>query len=130
MNGEQVSVRVKPNKGTVLAELNVIDQIKLIFANFQNKDAEELNANKIVSIADMKDKAAFILIIEKAVEKLDGHKSITLEVSSKYLFYAKDLLSDTTGYGRYYDFILDTPDLPIRIPHSFKLTIAKKGTLK
>lgn len=127
MNGEQINVRIKPTKTTVLAELNFIDQIKLIFANFQNKDAEELAASKIVSLADMKDKAAFIQIIEKAVVKLDGHKSITLEISSKYLFYTKELLNDTTGYGRYYDFELDTPDLPISIPHSFRLKISKKA---
>lgn len=128
MNGEQVSVRVKPTKSTVLAELNIIDQIKLIFANFQNKDAEELAASKVVSLADMKDKAAFIQIIEKAVAKLEGHKSITLEISSKYLFYAKDLLNDKTGYGRYYNFEMETPDLPIRIPHSFRLTVSRKVT--
>lgn len=127
MNGEQINVRIKPTKTTVLAELNFIDQIKLIFANFQDKDAEELAASKIVSLADMKDKAAFIQIIEKAVVKLDGHKSITLEISSKYLFYTKELLNDTTGYGRYYDFELDAPDLPISIPHSFRLKISKKA---
>ena len=127
MNGEQINVRIKPTKTTVLAELNFIDQIKLIFANFQDTDAEELAASKIVSLADMKDKAAFIQIIEKAVVKLDGHKSITLEISSKYLFYTKELLNDTTGYGRYYDFELDTPDLPISIPHSFRLKISKKA---
>lgn len=126
-SGEMISVRVKPTKNTVLAELNLIDQIKLIFANFQNKDVEELNASKIVSTADMKDKAAFILILEKAIERLDGHKSITLEISSKYLFYVKDVLDDKSGYGRYYHFELEKPDLPVSIPHSFRLTISKRA---
>lgn len=126
MNGEKISVRVKPTKTTVLAELNVIDQLKLIFSNFQNKDEEELAASKVVSLSDMKDKAAFIQIIERAVEKLDGHKSVTLEISSKYLFYADELLSDKSGYGRYYDFELDKPDLPISIPHTFRLKIMRK----
>ena len=60
MKGEIINVRVKPGHHTLLAELSVIDQLKLILANWQNRDAQELDANKTFALSDMKDKAGFI----------------------------------------------------------------------
>lgn len=122
-----INVRIKPTKNTVLAELSVLDQIKLIFSHFINRDSEELEAARTVSLNELKEKAEFMKIIDKSIEKLDGHDSITILVTSKYQVYAEELLNDKTGLGRYYEFKLDIPDIPLAIKHTFKIRIAKRG---
>lgn len=126
MGKELINVRIKPNKNTVLAELSVLDQIKLIFSHFINRDSEELDAAKTVSLVELKEKAEFMQIIDKAIEKLSEHDSVTLLVSSKYQYYAKQMLNDKDGLGRYYDFRLTIPDTPMTIKHTFKVRVAKK----
>ena len=76
-----INVRIKPTKNTVLAELSVLDQIKLIFSHFINRDSEELEAARTVSLNELKEKAEFMKIIDKSIEKLDGHDSITILVT-------------------------------------------------
>lgn len=125
-----INVRIKPTKNTVLAELSVLDQIKLIFSHFINRDSEELEAARTVSLNELKEKAEFMKIIDKSIEKLDGHDSITILVTSKYQVYAEELLNDKTGLGRYYEFKLDIPDIPLAIKHTFKIRIAKRGGRK
>ena len=122
-----INVRIKPTKNTVLAELSVLDQIKLIFSHFINRDSEELEAARTVSLNELKEKAEFMKIIDKSIEKLDGHDSITILVTSKYQVYAEELLNDKTGLGRYYEFKLDIPDIPLAIKHTFKIRVAKRG---
>lgn len=126
MPKEVINVRVKPTKNTVLAELGVLDQVKLIFSHFINRESEELDAAKTVSLTELKEKAEFMTIIDKAIEKLDTHESVTLLVTSKYQFYAEDMLNDKNGMGRYYDFTLTIPDIPLDIKHTFKIRIARK----
>ena len=125
-----INVRIKPTKNTVLAELSVLDQIKLIFSHFINRDSEELEAARTVSLNELKEKAEFMKIIDKSIEKLDGHDSITSLVTSKYQVYAEELLNDKTGLGRYYEFKVDIPDIPLAIKHTFKIRIAKRGGRK
>lgn len=125
-----INIRVKPTKNTVLAELSVLDQIKLIFSHFINRDSEELEAARTVSLNELKEKAEFMKIIDKSIEKLDGHDSITILVTSKYQVYAEELLNDKTGLGRYYEFKVDIPDIPLAIKHTFKIRIAKRGGRK
>lgn len=127
MKGEIINVRVKPGHHTLLAELSVIDQLKLILANWQNRDAQELDANKTFALSDMKDKAGFITILEKAFEKLGEHKSITIELDSKYLYYVQELTGPDSIYSKYYDFKVFKSELPVRVPHKFIVTISKKG---
>lgn len=124
---ELINVRVKPTKNTVLAELSVLDQIKLIFSHFINRDSEELDAARTVSLSELKEKAEFMQIIDKSIEKLDGHDSITILVTSKYQVYAEELLNDKTGLGKYYDFKVDIPDIPLAIKHTFKIRIARRS---
>lgn len=125
-----INVRVKPTKNTVLAELSVLDQIKLIFSHFINRDTEELEAARTVSLSELKEKAEFMQIIDKSIEKLDGHNSITILVTSKYQVYAEELLNDKTGLGKYYDFKVDIPNIPLAIKHTFKIRIARKDGKK
>lgn len=124
--GEVINVRVKPTKNTVLAELSVLDQIKLIFSHFNNRDSEELEAARTVSLTELKEKSEFMKIIDKSIEKLDGHDSITILVTSKYKVYAEELLNDKTGLGKYYDFHITFPDIPLSVKHTFKIRIARK----
>lgn len=124
--GEIINVRIKPNKGTVLAELGVLDQIKLIFSHFTNRDSEELDAAKTVSLTELKEKAEFMTIIDNAIKELEGHTSLTIMVTSKYQVYAQSMLSEKDGLGRYYDFTLDIPDIPLNIKHTFNIRIARK----
>lgn len=124
--GEIINVRVKPTKNTVLAELSVLDQIKLIFSHFNNRDSEELEAARTVSLTELKEKSEFMKIIDKSIEKLDGHDSITILVTSKYRVYAEELLNDKTGLGKYYDFRITFPDIPLSVKHTFKIRIARK----
>lgn len=123
---EIVCVRIKPTKNTVLAELSVFDQIKLIFSHFINRDSQELDANKTVSLTELREKSEFITILDRAIAKLEKHKSVTLLVSSKYQFYLKQVLDDKTGLGQYYDFQADIPDIPVAVKHTFRLRISKK----
>ena len=125
-----INVRLKPTTNTVLAEVSVLDQIKLIFSHFINRDSEELEAARTVSLNELKEKAEFMKIIDKSIEKLDGHDSITILVTSKYQVYAEELLNDKTGLGRYYEFKVDIPDIPLAIKHTFKIRIAKRGGRK
>lgn len=124
--GELINVRIKPTKNTVLAELSVFDQIKLIFSHFINRDSEELEAARTVSLVELKEKSEFMQIIDKSIEKLEGHDSVTILVTSKYKVYAEDLLNDKTGLGKYYDFKVTFPDIPLSIKHTFKIRIARK----
>lgn len=123
---EIVCVRVKPTENTVLAELPVFDQIKLIFSHFINRDSQELDANKTVSLTELKEKSEFITILDRAIAKLEKHKSVTLLVSSKYQFYLKQVINDKTGLGQFYNFDADIPDIPVAVKHTFKLRISKK----
>ena len=124
--GEIINVRVKPTKNTVLAELSIFDQIKLIFSHFNNRDSEELEAERTVSLSELKEKSEFMKIIDRSIEKLDGHDSITILVSSKYKVYAEEMLNDKTGLGRYYDFRITFPDIPLSVKHTFKIRIARR----
>lgn len=124
--GEIINVRVKPTKNTVLAELSIFDQIKLIFSHFNNRDSEELEAARTVSLSELKEKSEFMKIIDRSIEKLDGHDSITILVSSKYKVYAEEMLNDKTGLGRYYDFRITFPDIPLSVKHTFKIRIARR----
>lgn len=123
---EIINVRVKPTKNTVLAELSIFDQIKLIFSHFNNRDSEELEAARTVSLSELKEKSEFMKIIDRSIEKLDGHDSITILVSSKYKVYAEEMLNDKTGLGRYYDFRITFPDIPLSVKHTFKIRIARR----
>ena len=123
---EIVCVRVKPTKNTVLAELSVFDQLKLIFSHFINRDSQELDANKTVSLTELKEKSEFITILDRAIAKLEKHDSVTLLVSSKYQFYLKQVLDDESGLGQYYNFDAVIPDIPIAVKHTFRLRISKK----
>lgn len=123
---EIVCVRIKPTENTVLAELGIFDQIKLIFSHFINRDSQELDANKTVSLTELKEKSEFITILDRAIAKLEKHKSVTLLVSSKYQFYLKQVLDDKTGLGQFYNFEADIPDIPVAVKHTFKLRISKK----
>ncbi len=124
--GEIINVRVKPTKNTVLAELSIFDQIKLIFSYFNNRDSEELEAARTVSLSELKEKSEFMKIIDRSIERLDGHDSITILVSSKYKVYAEEMLNDKTGLGRYYDFRITFPDIPLSVKHTFKIRIARR----
>ena len=124
--GEIINVRVKPTKNTVLAELSIFDQIKLIFSHFNNRDSEELEAARTVSLSELKEKSEFMKIIDRSIEKLDGHDSVTILVSSKYKVYAEEMLNDKTGLGRYYDFRITFPDIPLSVKHTFKIRIARR----
>lgn len=124
---EIVCIRVKPTKNTVLAELSVFDQVKLIFSHFINRDSQELDANKTVSLTELKEKSEFITILDKAIAKLEKHDSVTLLISSKYQFYLKQILDEKSGLGQYYDFKADIPDIPVAVKHTFKLRISKKN---
>lgn len=123
---EIVCVRVKPTKSTVLAELSIFDQIKLIFSHFINRDSQELDANKTVSLTELKEKSEFITILDRAIAKLEKHDSVTLLVSSKYQFYLKQVLDEKSGLGQYYNFDATIPDIPAVVKHTFKLRISKK----
>lgn len=123
---EIICVRIKPTKNTVLAELSVFDQLKLIFSHFINRDSQELDANKTVSLTELKEKSEFITILDRAIAKLEKHESVTLLVSSKYQFYLKQVLDEKSGLGQYYDFEADIPDIPVAVKHTFKLRISKK----
>ena len=126
MERQVINVRVKPTKNTVLAELTVLDQIKLIFSHFINRDSEELDAARTVSLAELKEKAEFMTIIDNAIKELDEHKSVTILVTSKYQVYAQRMLDEKDGLGKYYDFQVTIPDIPLNIKHTFKIRIARK----
>lgn len=127
MGKQIINIRVKPTKSTVLAELSILDQIKLIFSHFINRDSEELDAARTVSIAELKEKSEFMTIIDKSIDKLEGHDSITLMVSSKYQFYAKEMLNDKNGLGQFYNFDLTIPEIPMSVKHTFKIRISRKN---
>lgn len=128
MDGEIVSVRVKPTESTTLAKLGIVDQFKLLISKFNNNDADELKAQESLSVNALKMQASLEKLIRTAAEKIDGvnHNSVTLSVSSKYIPYMDDVIDKKYGLGRFYDFDVRKKDLPITVDYKFIVIIKRR----
>lgn len=128
LDGEVVSVRVKPTESTTLAKLGIVDQFKLLVSKFNNNDADELKAQESLSVNALKMQASLEKLIRTAAEKIDGvnHNSVTLSVSSKYIPYMDDVIDAKHGLGRFYEFEVHKKDLPITVDYKFIVIIKRR----
>lgn len=130
MKGEVVSTHIKATETTTLAKMSFFDQFKLLISKFNNSDAAELDAAEKLSQVTLKMRASLQNLFTKAAEGLDegAHQSVTLEVSSKFLPYLDDVISETRGMGRYYKFDVVNRDLPVTVEYKFIVRISRKVT--
>ena len=130
MEGEIINVRIKPTENTTLAKLSVIDQLKLLFSKLSNDAAAELNANEKLSRETLKMTASLERLFSTAIEnmKKGKHRSVTLQVSSKYLPYLDTVIDETRGMGRFYKFEVYKKDLPLNVDYMFIVKISIKVT--
>ncbi len=126
--GKEVYRSIEVTDDVQTCKLGVIDQLRLIVANLSNDDAAELDMIEKVSYDKLRKVAALSSFIEKAAARMDelGKSSVTIKMSSEFLPYIKETLSDTAGYGRYYDFKVIKKDRPVGIKYFFILKIMKK----
>lgn len=128
--GKEVYRAIEITDDVQTAKLSPLDQIRLIIANLSNDDAAELDMIEKVSRDKLYKVAALSRFIEKAAERMDdlGKKSATVKMSSEFLPYIDEVLSDKDGYGRYYDFKVVKKDRPVGVKHFFILKITKRQT--
>lgn len=130
MEGEVVSTHIKVTENTTVAKMGIIDQVKLLLRKFSNDDAAELNAVEKLSASELRIKASLMRLFDTAVEGFETgqHTSVTLSVSSRYLPYLDEVIDDTYGMGRFYDFTVHKKDLPPTVEYKFIVEIRKKVT--
>lgn len=128
MEGEVVSIRIKPTESTTLAKLSFFDQFKLLIHKFNNEDVAELDAAEKLSAVALRMQASLQKLFTTAVKGLEEneHDSVTLQVSSKYIPYLDAVIDPVRGMGRYYDFDITTKDLPINVDYMFIVKIFKR----
>lgn len=131
MEGEVVNIAIKATENTTLAKLSMWDQFKLLLRKFSNDDVAELDAAEKLSGVQLRMQASLQRLFTTAAEGLkEGkHKSVTLQVSSKYKPYLDDVIDKKRGMGRYYDFEIKDKDLPINVDYMFIVKIKKKVTI-
>lgn len=131
MNGEVVNIAIKATEHTTLAKLSIFDQFKLLLKKVSNEDVAELDAAEKLSGVTLRMQASLQRLFTTAAEGLkDGqHKSVTLQVSSKFIPYLDDVIDPIKGMGRYYDFEIFTKDLPINVDYNFVVKIKKKVSI-
>ena len=130
MEGEFISRRVKVTENTTIAKLGLLDQIKLVFSRFSNNDENELKAATAAARKSLSMQASLEHLFKEATKKMetDGHKSVTLSVSSKYIPYLDVVVDEKYGMGRYYKFYIYKRDLPINVDYKFTVKIERKIT--
>lgn len=131
MEGEVVNIAIKATEHTTLAKLSFTDQFKLLLRKFSNDDVAELDAAEKLSAVQLRMQASLQRLFTTAAQGLkDGkHRSVTLQVSSKYKPYLEDVIDKDKGLGRYYDFEVLDKDLPVNIDYMFIVKIIKKVTI-
>lgn len=129
LHGEEVYKSIELTDDVQTARLSILDQIRLMLANFSNDDVAELDKVEKVSKDKLKKIAALTQFIDKAVARMHemGEESVTIKLSSEFLPYVDEVLSDKDGYGRYYDFKVVKKDIPINVKHTFIVRIFKKN---
>ncbi len=130
MAKEVVNKRVKVTENTTLANLGLMDQIKLLLHNFNNDEVEELKAQEEISRNQLKAKAELYRAITKATKAFEDnkHDKVLMEISQKYLTYVDEVTDKQYGLGRYYDFEIVKQDLPVEFGTKFLLTIKRRVT--
>ena len=125
---EYITRNIKPSENTTLAQLSVIDMIRLLFSKMSNNDVALLDANEKVSSVYLKNTASLTEFLEKAIEPLkDGrHNSVTLALSSEYLPYLDSVINETNGLGQFYNIKVENKDLPLSVKYKIKVIITKK----
>lgn len=128
LNGQEVFRSLEITDDIQTAKLGILDQLRLIAANFSNNDVAELDTNEKLAGDKLKKVASLSRFIDRTTERMQELKqnSATVKLSSEYLPYIDEVFNDKDGYGRYYDFRVIKKDIPINVRHTFIVKISKK----
>jgi len=127
-NGKEIYRSIKVTDNTKTASLSLMDQVRLIFAKMSNDSSAELDVNERVSVERLKKLAGLTDFLQKAIKNMHRHgeSSVTVQLSSEFLPYLDDVIGDKRGLGQFYDFNVESRDLPISVKHFVIVRISKK----
>lgn len=109
----------KVTDDTVISNLSIRNQFRLLSSKLSNNQAQELDANKKMTVSRMKRKASLTKFLTNATKKLEDKtaESVTVSLVSDYLNYLDSVTDPVHGLGRYYKFeIMNKDELEDRIP--------------
>ena len=128
LDGEEVYRAVEVTDNVQTSKLNLLDQIRLIFASLSNDDVAELEKNEAVSADRLKKIASFTKLIDEATRRMSqrGEKSVTLAVSSVYKPFFETVLNDKDGYGRFFNVRIEDRQVTPGINYNIILKLSVK----
>lgn len=128
LKGKEVYRSLEITDDIQTSKLGIIDQLRLLFANFSNDDSAELDTAEKMSTDKLRKVAALTNFIERALRRMDElqEASVTMKISSEFLPYIDEVMSNDTGYGRFYDYSVVKRDIPMYVKHCFILRISKR----
>ena len=126
--GKEVYRCIKLTDNIKPSSLGVMDQIRLMFSKISNDDVAELDTQEKLSVSRLKKLAALSRFIDTATKRLnDLHEScVTVQLASEFLPFIDEVIDPVRGKGRFYDFEVIKPDIPIEVKHQFIVRIRKK----
>lgn len=112
-----------------LARLTASDTFRLVMAKLTKNEMEELENAEKLSAEKLRRVGSLNSLIETAVDEMNRRKekSVTLNLSSVYLPYVDECVSEKTGWGRFYDINVQKRNIPQNVKHYFLCTIRKKS---
>lgn len=106
---------IKVTERTRTQKLPVMDQLKLLLGKVSSDDTIKLEASEKVSRANIEMQSALSNLVNTVTRRMKelGETSVTVSVSSRFKPYFADVLSPTTGKGRFYSFEIIDKAMPI-----------------
>ena len=129
---KEVSRAPRLDDNVNLARLSAIDTIRLVMSKITKNEMEELENAEKLSAEKLKRLGSLNSLIESATYEMNKRKedSVTLNLSSMYLPYVDECMSDKTGWGRFYDIDIQKRNIPANVKHYFLCVISKKNIKK
>lgn len=106
---------IKVTEKTQTQKLPIIDQLRLLLGKVSTDETIKLEASEKISRANLEMQSALSNLINNVTSRMKelGYKSVTLSISSRFKPYFDDVMSPTTGKGRFYDFEIFDKEMSI-----------------
>lgn len=126
---KEVARSPKIDDNVNLARLSAGDTIRLVMSKFTKNEMEELENAEKLSAEKLRRMGSLNSLIDTAVNEMNRRKesSVTLNLSSIYLPYVDECMSEETGWGRFYDIEIHKTNIPQNVKHYFLCVVRKKN---
>lgn len=120
---------VEIDDNTPIQKLKISDQIRALFKNAVDDDAQELKANDAATVYELQLKANLFEFISKSTVPIrqGNHKSVTMAISSKFNPVLDEVLNDSK-ISNFYDVTVLRPNIAYDIDYMLEVKLEVKTT--